>query len=69
MVDRILGRGKERPATAETPVVEGPADPRDAVWARVQQARNLRRPRTLEFVHAMTDDFIELHGDRFFGDD
>jgi acetyl-CoA carboxylase carboxyl transferase subunit beta len=45
------------------------SDPRDAVWARVQLARNLRRPRTLEFVHAMTDDFIELHGDRFFGDD
>ena len=44
-------------------------DPRDAVWARVQLARNLRRPRTLEFVGAMTDDFIELHGDRFFGDD
>ena len=47
--------------------VEG--DPRDAVWARVQLARNLHRPRTLEFVRAMTDEFIELHGDRFFGDD
>ncbi|MFL5673943.1 MAG: acetyl-CoA carboxylase carboxyltransferase subunit alpha [Chloroflexota bacterium] len=45
------------------------SDPRDAVWERVQLARNLRRPRTLEFVHALTDDFIELHGDRFFGDD
>ncbi|MGZ8514227.1 MAG: acetyl-CoA carboxylase carboxyltransferase subunit alpha [Candidatus Limnocylindrales bacterium] len=44
-------------------------DPRDAVWARVQLARNLRRPRTLEFVEAMTDDFVELHGDRLFGDD
>jgi acetyl-CoA carboxylase carboxyl transferase subunit beta len=45
------------------------SDPRDAVWARVHLARNLRRPRTLEFVRAMTDGFIELHGDRFFGDD
>jgi acetyl-CoA carboxylase carboxyl transferase subunit beta len=45
------------------------AGTRDAVWARVQLARNLRRPRTLEFVEAMTDDFIELHGDRLFGDD
>ena len=45
------------------------ADPRDAVWARVQLARNLHRPRTLEFVTAMTDDFVELHGDRLFGDD
>ena len=69
MVDRILGRGKERAVTAEAPVVEGPADPRDAVWARVQQARNLRRPRTLELVNEMAEDFIEIHGDRLFGDD
>jgi acetyl-CoA carboxylase carboxyl transferase beta subunit/acetyl-CoA carboxylase carboxyl transferase alpha subunit len=44
-------------------------DARETVWAKVQLARNLRRPRTLEFVAAMTDDFIELHGDRLFGDD
>ncbi|HYH94152.1 MAG TPA: acetyl-CoA carboxylase carboxyltransferase subunit alpha [Candidatus Saccharimonadales bacterium] len=42
---------------------------RDDVWARVQLARTLRRPRTLEFVAAMTEQFIELHGDRLFGDD
>ena len=41
----------------------------EEVWARVQLARNLARPRTLEFVAAMADDFIELHGDRLFGDD
>jgi acyl-CoA carboxylase subunit beta len=41
----------------------------DGAWARVQLARNLRRPRTLEFVDAMTDEFVELHGDRLFGDD
>jgi acetyl-CoA carboxylase carboxyl transferase subunit beta len=44
-------------------------DARDGVWARVQLARSLRRPRTLEFVGAMMDDFVELHGDRLFGDD
>jgi acetyl-CoA carboxylase carboxyl transferase alpha subunit/acetyl-CoA carboxylase carboxyl transferase beta subunit len=44
-------------------------DARDGVWARVQLARSLRRPRTLEFVAAMMDDFVELHGDRLFGDD
>jgi acetyl-CoA carboxylase carboxyl transferase beta subunit/acetyl-CoA carboxylase carboxyl transferase alpha subunit len=42
---------------------------RDDVWARVQLARNLRRPRTLEFMDAMADEFVELHGDRLFGDD
>jgi acetyl-CoA carboxylase carboxyl transferase subunit alpha len=64
MVDRLLGRrdGRSQPAL---PAV----DPRDAVWARVQLARNLRRPRTLELVGALADDWIELHGDRSFGDD
>jgi acetyl-CoA carboxylase carboxyl transferase subunit beta len=56
-------RGRSTPPTPDT------TDPRDAVWARVQLARNLHRPRTLEFVAAMTDDFVELHGDRLFGDD
>jgi acetyl-CoA carboxylase carboxyl transferase subunit alpha len=68
VVDRILGRGRERPV-AEEPPLEAPVDPRDAVWARVQQARNLRRPRTLELVNEMAEDFIEIHGDRLFGDD
>jgi acetyl-CoA carboxylase carboxyl transferase subunit alpha len=64
VVDRLLGRGRDttvgRPA--ET-------DPKGAVWARVQLARNLRRPRTLELVGAICDEFVELHGDRAFGDD
>jgi acetyl-CoA carboxylase carboxyl transferase subunit alpha len=42
---------------------------RDAVGARVQLARNVERPHTLELVSAMADDVIELHGDRAFGDD
>ena len=36
---------------------------------RVQLARNLRRPRTLELLGHIADEFIELHGDRLFGDD
>ncbi len=40
-----------------------------SVWATVQLARNLRRPRTLELVGLLADEFIELHGDRLFGDD
>ena len=67
MVDRLLGRGRD--GSAAEPVATATADPRDAVWARVQQARNLRRPRTLELVGAMADGFVEIHGDRLFGDD
>jgi acetyl-CoA carboxylase carboxyl transferase alpha subunit len=69
VVDRLLGRGRERPAADATPPADIAVDPRDAVWARVQQARNLRRPRTLELVNELAEDFIEIHGDRLFGDD
>jgi acetyl-CoA carboxylase carboxyl transferase subunit alpha len=65
MVDRLLGRGRETPP----PTVAGPIDPRDAVWARVQLARNLRRPRILELLGTLAEDFVEIHGDRLFGDD
>jgi len=69
LAERVGDRGGADDTTA-APLDEVPGDdPRDAVWARVQLARNLRRPRTLEFVEAMTDDFVELHGDRLFGDD
>jgi acetyl-CoA carboxylase carboxyl transferase subunit alpha len=62
MVDRLLGRGHTSGETTEM-------DPVATVWAHVQQARNLRRPHTLELVKAMADEFVELHGDRLFGDD
>jgi acetyl-CoA carboxylase carboxyl transferase subunit alpha len=42
---------------------------REAVWARVQLARNVQRPHTLELLAGMADDVVELHGDRAFGDD
>ncbi|MEA2621157.1 MAG: acetyl-CoA carboxylase carboxyl transferase subunit alpha [Chloroflexota bacterium] len=42
---------------------------REAVWARVQLARNLKRPHTLELLGLMASDIVELHGDRAFGDD
>ncbi len=61
MVDRLLGRGHAADDQAESPTA--------VVWAHVQQARNLKRPHTLELVKCMSDEFIELHGDRLFGDD
>ena len=68
MVERLRNRARDTEAT----VVETPAPPVDAKaanWARVQLARNLRRPRTLELLGVMADEFVELHGDRLFGDD
>jgi acetyl-CoA carboxylase carboxyl transferase subunit alpha len=69
VVDRLLGRGREAPPADGSAAVAVADDVKTAVWSRVQQARNLRRPRTLELVGAMADDFVEIHGDRLFGDD
>lgn len=38
-------------------------------WQRVQVARHPERPTTLDFINALFTDFIELHGDRLYGDD
>lgn len=38
-------------------------------WQRVQLARHPERPYTLDYIYLMTDDFIELHGDRAYRDD
>jgi acetyl-CoA carboxylase carboxyl transferase subunit alpha len=38
-------------------------------WQRVQIARHATRPYFLDYINACVTDFVELHGDRFFGDD
>ncbi len=38
-------------------------------WQRVQLARHIRRPFALDYVARCFTDWVELHGDRFFGDD
>ncbi len=38
-------------------------------WQRVQLARHPERPYTLDYIYMITDNFLELHGDRLFKDD
>lgn len=38
-------------------------------WNRVQMARHPERPTTLDYIHSIFTDFMELHGDRLYGDD
>src|SRR4030095_435116 len=38
-------------------------------WQRTQLARHPKRPHTRDFIKLLFDDFVELHGDRLFGDD
>ena len=41
----------------------------EAAWRHVQLARHPQRPRTLDLVPHVFEGFLELHGDRAFGDD
>ena len=38
-------------------------------WDKVQLARELDRPKALDYINSLFEEFIELHGDRCFGDD
>jgi acetyl-CoA carboxylase carboxyl transferase subunit alpha len=38
-------------------------------WQRVQLARHPERPYSLDYIQSWSPDFIELHGDRYYGDD
>src|SRR3990172_10200625 len=60
---------EQRTVDATSVVVASPEELRAAVWQRVQQARNIKRPHTLELVTAIATEVIELHGDRLYRDD
>ncbi|QTC39832.1 acetyl-CoA carboxylase carboxyl transferase subunit alpha [Bacillus sp. V3] len=38
-------------------------------WERVQVARHPNRPTTLDYIRCLFTDFMEMHGDRLYGDD
>ena len=38
-------------------------------WDKVQIARTPKRAKALDYIQNIFTDFIELHGDRYFGDD
>src|SRR3990172_4900515 len=38
-------------------------------WQRTQLARHPKRPHTLDYFRLLLEDFVELHGDRLYGDD
>jgi len=57
-------RLKERLAELETRVY-GSLSP----WEEVQLARHPDRPTTLQYIKDIFDEFLEFHGDRYYGDD
>jgi acetyl-CoA carboxylase carboxyl transferase subunit alpha len=57
-----------RPAGTVSSASPGFATPPTA-WERVKLARHPERPHTLDYLDDLVTEFIELHGDRAFGDD
>ncbi len=45
------------------------APQRESAWQSVQLARHAERPTSLDYIGRITSSFIELHGDRCYGDD
>jgi acetyl-CoA carboxylase carboxyl transferase subunit alpha len=63
-------RGREsKPAEERAPETNGAAPGSRSAWDRVKLARHPDRPHTMDYVSELMTDFIELHGDRSFGDD
>src|SRR5437868_937013 len=46
-----------------------PSEQAPPAWERVKLARHPDRPHTLDYIQRLCSDFVELHGDRLFGDD
>jgi acetyl-CoA carboxylase carboxyl transferase subunit alpha len=40
-----------------------------SAWQKVQLSRHPARPYTLDYIERLVEGFVELHGDRHFGDD
>src|ERR1700728_47296 len=43
--------------------------PVSQAWIKVERARHPKRPYPMDFIERLFTDFIEIHGDRAFGDD
>ena len=71
---RLLPRTRERQQEIETlgervGLVRREIYAKLTPWQQVLVARHPSRPHTLDYVESLFTDFVEIHGDRRFGDD
>ncbi|MGP3917900.1 acetyl-CoA carboxylase carboxyltransferase subunit alpha [Nonomuraea sp. 10N515B] len=85
LVDRVVPRADLRPLLIRLLSLHAPAGSADKLagpaivrrlpapdvdpWTVVQLARNAGRPTMLDYLEDAFDEFVELHGDRWFADD
>lgn len=58
-------RGLRKQLTETTKSIYNNLDP----WETVKVARHQDRPKLTDYLELVFDEFVELHGDKFFGDD
>jgi acetyl-CoA carboxylase carboxyl transferase subunit alpha len=75
-LEKAAARENRPDATAEIAALQAERDAlfqqffsRLDAWDEVLLSRHVERPYTLDYISRITEDFIELHGDRLFGDD
>ncbi len=70
--DELMARALRKRDVADVPGLKtasaGDGDAGEA-WANVQLARNVHRPTSCFYIDRLFEGFVELHGDREFGDD
>jgi acetyl-CoA carboxylase carboxyl transferase subunit beta len=69
-LSRPTGRPpRARPAPQSLSIRRKPLATSPASWQTVQLARHPQRPTSLDYISRLLGRFVELHGDRQFGDD
>ena len=76
-IEKLAGSGSTKPAAEEeirklkTRLAQTEVELYSTLtpWQRTQLARHPQRPGVLDYLNAFCRDFVELHGDRAFGDD
>lgn len=68
MILRLVGARPALPVKGEEHAI-GPNGSGRRAWEVVQLARHPDRPTTLDYIRRISPQFVELHGDRLYGDD
>lgn len=66
---RVIVRSDHELPEVREPHVDSRQPQIDGAWDIVQTARRQDRPTTLDYIKRISPQFVELHGDRAYGDD
>ena len=66
---RLAGRPEKGFGGKQAAFQEATGEKNLTAWQRIQLIREKNRPTVRDYIPMIFDDFIELHGDRCFGDD